>query len=187
MNDIIKIYEENNALLTGHFLLSSGKHSDRYLQSELVMMNPAVAAAAIAPLVKKVEGIAFSTVVSPAIGGIRFGYELARQLGKAAVFTERINGIMVLRRGFDIQSGERVIIAEDVVTTGKSTKECADAILERGGVVAAVAAMIDRTGGANVFDVPFFSLGAVNVETWDAADCPLCKKGSVPIKPGSRI
>jgi orotate phosphoribosyltransferase len=184
--NIIKIYEENNALLTGHFLLSSGKHSDRYLQSELVMMNPAVAAAAIAPLVKKVEGIAFSTVVSPAIGGIRFGYELARQLGKAAVFTERVNGVMVLRRGFDIQSGERVIIAEDVVTTGKSTKECADAVLEKGGVVAAVAAMIDRTGGANIFDVPFFSLGAVNVETWDAAECPLCKKGSVPIKPGSR-
>jgi orotate phosphoribosyltransferase len=105
MNSIIKIYEENNALLKGHFLLSSGKHSDKYLQSELVMMNPSVAANTIAPLVKMLENVAFSLVVSPAIGGIRFGYELARQLGKNAVFTERVNGKMSFRRWFHIENG----------------------------------------------------------------------------------
>jgi orotate phosphoribosyltransferase len=185
--DIVKIYEENNALLNGHFLLSSGKHSDRYLQSELVMMHPKTAESVIARLAEKLADVTFSTVVSPAIGGIRFGYELARQMGKRAIFTERVNGVMVLRRGFEVRAGEKVIIAEDVVTTGKSTLECIEAVTSLGAVVAAVASMIDRTGGAKVFDViPFFSLGAVNVETWEASECPLCKGGGVPIKPGSR-
>ncbi|MDR2105518.1 MAG: orotate phosphoribosyltransferase [Deferribacteraceae bacterium] len=187
MKSIIKIYEENNALLNGHFILSSGKHSDKYLQSELVMMNPIVAAYAVAPLVEMLKSIDFSLVVSPAIGGIRFGYELARQLEKRAVFTERVNGVMALRRGFDIENGEKVIIAEDVVTTGKSTKECMAAVQERGAVVTAVASMIDRTGGAALFEgMPFFSLGAIDIETWEPKDCPLCKAGSAPIKPGSR-
>ncbi|MDR2401445.1 MAG: orotate phosphoribosyltransferase [Deferribacteraceae bacterium] len=187
MSNIIKIYEENNALLTGHFLLSSGKHSDRYLQSELVMMNPSAAANAVAPLVKMLNEIQFSLVVSPAIGGIRFGYELARQLGKRSIFTERVNGAMCLRRGFSVEVGEKVIIAEDVVTTGKSTKECTAAVQENGAVAVAVVSMIDRTGGAKIFDIPFLSLGAVNIEIWEPQDCPLCKAGSTPIKPGSRM
>jgi orotate phosphoribosyltransferase len=185
-NDILKVYEASGALLTGHFILSSGKHSDRYLQSELVMMNPAAAAAAIAPLAEKLADISFATVVSPAIGGIRFGYELARQMGKRTVFTERVEGVMRLRRGFDVKKGERVIIAEDVVTTGKSTIECMDAVRKFGAEVIAVAAIIDRTGGVKVFDLPFFSLGAVDIKIWDASGCPLCKEGSAPVKPGSR-
>jgi orotate phosphoribosyltransferase len=184
--DITQIYEASGALLTGHFILSSGKHSDRYLQSELVMMNPAAAAAAIAPMAKKLADLDFATVVSPAIGGIRFGYELARQTGKRAVFTERVNGAMCLRRGFEVKKGERVIIAEDVVTTGKSTVECMNAVREFGAEVIAVASIIDRTGGLKVFDIPFFSLGAVDIKIWDASDCPLCREGSAPIKPGSR-
>jgi orotate phosphoribosyltransferase len=151
------------------------------------MMNPTTAAAAISPITEKLADVDFATVVSPAIGGIRFGYELARQMRKRAVFTERVNGAMRLRRGFEVKNGERVIIAEDVVTTGKSTMECMDAVRKFGAEVAAVVSMIDRTGGVKIFgDIPFFFLGAVNIETWDASDCPLCRQGSAPVKPGSR-
>lgn len=184
--DVIKIYEENGGLLRGHFLLSSGRHGDMYLQSEKVMMYPAAAAQAVVPLAEKLKGMDFETVVSPAIGGIRFGYELARQLGKRAVFTERVDGVMQLRRGFEFQPGEKVIVAEDVVTTGKSTRECMEAVREAGTVPIAVVSLIDRSGSENVFDVPFIPLAKVEVKTWDPAECPMCKGGIPFLKPGSR-
>ena len=185
-HEIIETYTRMEGLLRGHFLLSSGLHSDTYLQSEMVMMFPLVAAAVVSSLAEKIKAIDASTVVSPAIGGIRFGYELARQLDKRAIFTERVDGVMTLRRGFIITPGEKVIIAEDVVTTGKSTKECADAIARHGGVIAAIASIIDRSGGSARFDAPFIPLAKIEVQSWTAEECPLCKTGGKPIKPGSR-
>ncbi|MDR2883840.1 MAG: orotate phosphoribosyltransferase [Deferribacteraceae bacterium] len=186
MNEVISIYEKTEGLLRGHFLLSSGLHSDTYLQSEKVMMYPETSAKVIAPLVGKLAEIEFDTVVSPAIGGIRFGYELARQLNKRTIFTERVDNNMTLRRGFELAKGEMVIIAEDVVTTGKSTRECMAAVEACGAIVVAVVSIIDRSGGEAGFTVPFIPLAAVDVKTWSVDECPMCKAGGVAVKPGSR-
>lgn len=186
-NKIIEQYEKSNALLRGHFLLSSGLHSDAYLQSELVMQDPKVAKEIISNFKEILKDISFDTVVSPAIGGIRFGYELASLLEKRTIFTERVDGIMTFRRGFTLTKGEKVIVAEDVVTTGKSTKECMKAIENAGGVVVAVTSIIDRSCKKADFAVPFYSLAEIEVQSYVADDCPLCKQGIECIKPGSRI
>ncbi len=185
--EILKIYEENGALLNGHFLLSSGLHSNAYLQSERVMQYPYIASKVISELADKLYNLDFSTVVSPAIGGIRFGYELASQLNKRSVFTERVDGVMQFRRGFELYKGEKIVVAEDVVTTGKSTKECIEAIKNAGGDVICVVSIIDRSLGKADFGVPYISLTEVNVESYNEADCPLCAKGVELVKPGSRI
>lgn len=185
--DVIRLYEENGALLRGHFLLSSGLHSDAYLQSERVMQYPRVAEKIVSELVSKLSGLIFDTVVSPAVGGIRFGYELGRQLGKKSVFTERVDGKMAFRRGFVMEKGEKVLIAEDVVTTGKSTKECIAAVEESGGIVVGIASIIDRSGGEAGFTVPFYPAAQVSVSSFAAEDCPVCKKGEPLVKPGSRV
>ncbi|MDR0454424.1 MAG: orotate phosphoribosyltransferase [Deferribacteraceae bacterium] len=184
--EITDTYIRMGGLLKGHFLLSSGLHSDTYLQSEKVMMFPDVAAQIVLPLVNKLKDVEAATIISPAIGGIRFGYELARQLNKCSLFTERVDGIMDLRRGFKLTPGEKVIIAEDVVTTGKSTKECMDVIMRYGGIAAAVACIIDRSGGNAEFDLPFIPLVKIGVQSWTAEGCPICKTGDKPVKPGSR-
>ena len=131
---VVKNYEEHGALLRGHFLLSSGLHSDAYLQSELIMQDPANAKKVISGLVDVLKDLDFTTIVSPAIGGIRFGYELASQMNKRTLFTERVDGVMTFRRGFTLQKDEKVLVAEDVVTTGKSTKECMKAVEDAGEV-----------------------------------------------------
>jgi orotate phosphoribosyltransferase len=183
---ILEIYKRHNALLKGHFLLSSGLHSDTYLQSALVMQYPIIAEEIISELVKKLYDIQFTTVVSPAIGGIRFGYELARLLKKKAIFTERVDGKMTLRRGFQLDEGELVLIAEDVVTTGKSTKECIDAVNAHGGKVVGITCLIDRSSGVHDFEYPFYPLIKVDVKTYKPEECPLCKKDISLVKPGSR-
>lgn len=183
---VLEIYKKHNALLEGHFLLSSGLHSDRFLQSELIMQYPFVVEKVVEELALKIYDLPFTTVVSPAIGGIRFGYELARQLKKRTLFTERVETEMTFRRGFSLAKGEKVIIAEDVVTTGKSTKECMDAVTAAGGEIVAITCLIDRSGGKAKFDYPFFPLVQLDVKTFDPADCPLCKQGIPAIKPGSR-
>jgi len=185
-NEIIEIYKKHNALLKGHFLLSSGLHSDTYLQSALVMQYPIIAENIISELVKKIYHINFVTVVSPAIGGIRFGYELARLLKKRSIFTERVNGVMCLRRGFHLDKKEKVIVAEDVVTTGKSTKECISVIEKAGAEVVGITSMVDRSNGELNFGVPFFPLIKINVKTYSPDSCPLCKEGIPLEKPGSR-
>jgi orotate phosphoribosyltransferase len=186
-NEIISTYERVEALLRGHFLLSSGLHSDAYLQSEKVMMFPKVASDVIAPLVGMLKDIKFDTVVSPAIGGIRFGYELGRQVNKRTIFTERVDGSMALRRGFEVTQGERVIIAEDVITTGKSTRECMAAVESLGAVVVAIVSIIDRSNGTADFgDIPFFPLAKIEVMSYEPDSCPMCKAGGKPVKPGSR-
>ncbi|MGA1845922.1 orotate phosphoribosyltransferase [Deferribacter abyssi] len=186
-NEILEIYKKHNALLKGHFLLSSGLHSDTYLQSALVMQYPVIAEEIINELVKEIYHLKFTTIVSPAIGGIRFGYELARLLKKRAIFTERVDGTMTLRRGFTIDSDEKILIAEDVVTTGKSTKECIEAVKKHGGNVVAITSLIDRSNGQAKFEYPFFPLLTVNVKTYAPNECPLCKKGIPLEKPGSRF
>lgn len=183
---ILEIYKRHDALLEGHFLLSSGLHSDRFLQSALVMQYPVIAEKVVEELALQMYDVKFNTVVSPAVGGIRFGYEFARQLKKRALFTERVNEVMTFKRGFALEPGEKVVIAEDVITTGKSTKECMDAVIAAGGDIVAVTCLVDRSNGAAQFDVPFFPLVQVDVSVYDPADCPLCKKGLDVVKPGSR-
>jgi orotate phosphoribosyltransferase len=193
--DTVSLYEACGGLLRGHFLLSSGQHSDTYMQSELIFMHPDIASEMIIPLAHKVSEINFTTIASPAIGGIRFGYELARQLHKKAIFTERADGIMQLRRGFTLAPGEPVLIAEDVLTTGKSTKECIDAITAFGAEAVAVVSIIDRRIGASddgffehpPLKLPYYSLAKIEVNTWPSEDCPLCKNGTAIFKPGSRL
>ena len=186
-NEILEIYKRHNALLKGHFLLSSGLHSDTYLQSALVMQYPVIAEEIIKELVKDIYHLNFTTVVSPAIGGIRFGYELARLLKKRSIFTERIDGKMTLRRGFQIEKGEKILIAEDVVTTGKSTKECMDVVKEHGGEIVGICSLIDRSNGKAKFDYPFYPLLKIDVATYEPENCPLCKKNIPLEKPGSRF
>ena len=183
---VLELYRKHNALLEGHFLLSSGLHSDKFLQSELIMQHPCEVEAVIAELVEKLGGVEFDVVVSPAIGGIRFGYELARQMKKRTLFTERVDGTMMLRRGFSIAKGEKVLLAEDVITTGKSTKECINACINAGGDVVAVTCLIDRSGGKAAFDQPFIPLVQLDVQTFDPSVCPMCKEGTPAYKPGSR-
>jgi orotate phosphoribosyltransferase len=187
LEQVLDIYKRHGALLKGHFLLSSGLHSDTYLQSALVMQYPVIAEEIISELVKKLYDVQFTTVVSPAIGGIRFGYELARLLKKKAIFTERVDGKMTLRRGFQLSEGELVLIAEDVDTTGKSTKECIDAVLQTGAKVVAVTSLIDRSGGQAKFDYPFYPLIRLEVKTYSPEECPLCKQNIELVKPGSRF
>ena len=186
MINILEIYKRHGALLEGHFLLSSGLHSDKFLQSALLMQYPYIAEKIVDELVKKIYDIKFTTVVSPAIGGIRFGYELARQMGKRSLFTERVDGEMTFRRGFSLEEGELVLVAEDIVTTGKSTKECIAAIEKAGGKVVGITTLVDRSGGKASFDYPFYPLMQIEVQTYEPDNCPLCKQGSKPVKPGSR-
>ncbi len=184
---VIKNYEENGALLHGHFLLSSGLHSDAYLQSELIMQNPENAKKVISGLKDILKDVDFTTIVSPAVGGIRFGYELASLLNKRTLFTERVDGVMTFRRGFTLSKGEKVLVAEDVVTTGKSTKECMKAIEDAGGVVVGVTSIIDRSNGGADFKVPFYPLAHVEVNSYRSEECPMCKEGIPCVKPGSRV
>lgn len=181
---VINILKEVDALLEGHFLLSSGRHSNRYIQCAKLLQYPEKAEKVLSVVVEKLKQIEFDVVAGPAMGGIIAAYEIGRQTGKRAVFTERENGIMTLRRGFEIKKGERVLIAEDVVTTGKSSIETAQVIESMGGIVAGVACIVDR--GTESFKYPLFSCVKLNVESYDKEECPLCKMGIPYIKPGSR-
>ncbi|SHE84774.1 orotate phosphoribosyltransferase [Clostridium fallax] len=184
---VIDILKESEALLEGHFLLSSGRHSNRYCQCAKLLQYPDKAEKVLKVVKEKLEkdNIECDLVVGPAMGGVIVAYELGRQLGKPAIFTERENGEMTLRRGFKINPGQKVIITEDVVTTGKSFKEAAKVIEKQGGVVVAVICIVDRTS-EKVTDYPMYSAVKLNIESYDPKDCPLCKEGKPYIKPGSR-
>ena len=181
--------QREDALLRGHFRLSSGLHSDTYVQCARYLRRPELAAAATAALAAQIQaaGLRPDVVVGPAMGGVVIGYELARQLGVPGIFTERdADGQMTLRRGFTIEPGEKVIIAEDVVTTGKSTLEVAKVLRSMGAEVLAVASLIDRTGGKGGLDFPHFALLPVVAATFALESCPLCAAGVPVVKPGSR-
>ena len=180
---------QEDALLRGHFRLSSGLHSDTYVQCARFLRRPDLAAPAAAELAAQIRaaGLQPDTVVGPAMGGVVIGYELARQLGVPGIFTERdADGQMTLRRGFTIEPGERIIIAEDVVTTGKSTNEVARLLTEMGAEILAVASLIDRTSGKAELSFPNFALLPVTAATYAPDDCPLCRAGIPVVKPGSR-
>nr|WP_314119649.1 orotate phosphoribosyltransferase [uncultured Campylobacter sp.] len=200
--DIEKIYRDCGAYLQGHFLLSSGNHSQFYLQSAKVLEDPQLAgqlADELAAVIKRAD-VEFDSVCSPALGGILAGYELARAAKKRFIFTERVDRVMSLRRGFEVRKGERFIVCEDIVTTGGSALESARLIENLGGEVVGFAALANRgfckvtnlagsvakAGAKLSADKPFFALGNFEFEIYEPATCPLCAAGSKAIKPGSR-
>ncbi|MBN2680106.1 orotate phosphoribosyltransferase [Acidithiobacillus montserratensis] len=189
-DDVVNLYKNDGALLQGHFLLSSGLHSDTYLQSAKVLQNPEHAAALCAAMVAGIPADLrqqIRCVVGPAMGAVLVSYECGRALGLRSLFTERENGQMVLRRGFALSPGEAVLVVEDITTTGGSTRECIAAVEAAGGKVVASSAIIDRSAGFQDFDgIPFYPLLRLPVRTWSAETCPLCAAGDVPVKPGSR-
>lgn len=189
-DEVLNVFAESGALLTGHFLLTSGLHSPRYLQCALVLQRPQTAERLCAALAAKVQGDErigkVDLVVAPALGGVIVAHEVARALGVRALFTERQEGAMTLRRGFQIAPGERVLVVEDVVTTGGSTREVIEVVRSLGGGVAGAGSLIDRSGGAAEVGVPRHALAVLEVPTYKPEECPLCEGGSQAVKPGSR-
>lgn len=183
--DVIEILKECDALLEGHFLLSSGKHSNRYVQCAKVLRFPDKAEKILSIVVEKIKDLDIDLVVGPAMGGVIVSYELGRQLGKETVFTERKNNIMELRRGFEVKPGARIIIAEDVVTTGKSTIETKKVLEGLGGNVIGVACIANRT--KDDIGMPIYSAIDIDIQVYESDDCPLCNEGKIDlVKPGSR-
>lgn len=183
--NIEELFLENAALLKGHFLLSSGLHSDRYLQCALILAHPSHAATLGKALAEKL-GVKPDLVVSPAMGGLIIGHEVARALGVRHYFTERVDGTMTLRRGFSLKPGERVLVIEDVVTTGKSTKEVFEVVRAAGASVIAAGSIVDRSEGKSALDVPYAALWTASAPSWRPEDCPPCRAGTPFVKPGSR-
>ena len=186
--DVLDIFKKSDALLEGHFRLTSGLHSDRYLQCALVLQYPEQARKLGAVLAEKLLAFAGKPdfVIAPALGGILVAHEVARAAGVRAIFAERQDGALKLRRGFQIRHGEKAWVVEDVVTTGGSTKETMDVVTQAGGIVLAAGSLIDRSGGCAAFGVHRAALAVLNVPTFTAEECPLCKTGSEAVKPGSR-
>ncbi|MFW6160004.1 MAG: orotate phosphoribosyltransferase [Acidobacteriota bacterium] len=184
--EILAIFRETGALLEGHFILTSGLHSQVYFQCAKVFQYPLYSEKICQETAAHFKNQPIDLVVSPAVGGIIFGYELARQLGVRSVFTERIEGKMSLRRGFEIKPGEKVLVAEDVTTTGSSVREVVETVRDKGGEVLAVTAVVDRSGGKVDFGVPYYSLVQMEIRNYKQKDCPSCKEGSRAEKPGSR-
>ena len=174
------------SLLEGHFLLSSGKHSDRYCQCAKLLQYPDASAKVIEVIAEQVKDLNVDVVVGPAMGGIIVAYELARQLGVRGIFTERVDNIMTLRRGFTLQKGERVLISEDVVTTAKSTMETVKVLEEYGVEIVGLCCLVDRRIPGATTPFPIFSATTLNVQTFEPDTCPLCEKGLSVEKPGSR-
>ncbi|MEA2568588.1 MAG: orotate phosphoribosyltransferase [Acidobacteriota bacterium] len=187
MLDLPRLLTETGALLQGHFRLSSGLHSPNYVQCALLLEEPRNANAIGEALAEKVSQFGVARVVAPALGGVVIGYTVAQALDLPSIFTERKEGAMTLRRGFRIREGEAVVIVEDVVTTGKSTRETAAVIEQHGGRVAGFASILNRSGKENPFDAPYVSLLALALDTYDEASCPLCRDGVPLDAPGSRF
>jgi len=183
---ILIIFKETGALLEGHFVLTSGLHSDKYFQCAKVLQYPWHAETLCREIADHFKDERIDVVVSPAVGGIIFGQEIARLLGVRAIFAERVEGQMTLRRGFALSPGERVLVAEDVTTTGGSVKEVMEVVNQAGGEIVAVTALVDRSGGKAEFGVPYFSLFQMEVKNYDPDKCPMCREGSTAVKPGSR-
>jgi len=186
MNQVEKILTETGALLTGHFKLTSGRHGAQYMQCAKVLQYPEHTAYIAQVIAQGFKGEKIDIVLAPAIGGIVMGYELARALGAVSLFTEREDGKMTLRRGFEIPSGARVLIAEDVVTTGGSTREVMAIAKENGANIIGACSMVDRTGGQLDLGVKFVAAYSKAMVSYDPDECPLCKEGQPIVKPGSR-
>jgi orotate phosphoribosyltransferase len=185
---IINILKESGVLLEGHFLLTSGRHSNKYMQCAKLFQNTVYSEELCADLAEKFKDSNIDVVIGPAMGAVLMSYEVSRHLHVPNFFTERENGQMVLRRGFSLKKGMRVLIVEDVVTTGGSVREVMDIVRNDGAVVAGIGSVVDRSGGEITFGVPFKSVISMKIESWDADNCPLCKEANAkpPVKPGSR-
>jgi len=186
MNDVLTHFREAKALLDGHFVLSSGLHSPQYLQCALALRHPGDAAQFGQAMARHFTGQEIDTVASPAIGGIIIGFAVAQALSVPFIWTERENGVMTLRRGFSVADGEKILVVEDVITTGGSTRECIKALEDRGAQVVAGASIVDRSDGQADVGVPRVSLVTLAVPTYSADQCPLCERGIAITKPGSR-
>ncbi|MEL7028657.1 MAG: orotate phosphoribosyltransferase [Pseudomonadota bacterium] len=186
--DVLREFEEAGALLRGHFILTSGRHSDTYLNKSIVSTDPQRTERLCRALAEKIEDAVGKPdiVVSPAMGAIVFGYETARHLGTPFMFMERAEGGFALRRGFALDPGARVAIVEDIISTGLSAGECVAAVRAQGGEPTVLACLIDRSGGTAKIDAPVVALAQLNVPTYDPADLPAHLADIAPVKPGSR-
>lgn len=183
---ILEHFKQTDALLEGHFILSSGLHSPKYLQCALALQYPIDAAKFGKAIAEHYTNEKIECVASPAIGGLIIGYETAKALNVRFVWTERENGAMTLRRGFSIKENERILVVEDVITTGGSTKECIVALELSGGNIVGAASIIDRSNGKADVGVPRIALVSLEVPSYKPENCPLCERGDEAIKPGSR-
>ena len=182
----LQAFRDAGALLEGHYRLTSGLHSPGYLQCALVLQHPAQAEAMGAAIADRVRVLGAQVVLSPALGGIVIGQEVGRALGVRAIFAERQDGALTLRRGFTLARGEKVLVVEDVVTTGGSTRETIGVARAAGADVVGAASIIDRSSGGQALDVPYVALARLALPIYDPASCPLCQSGSPAVKPGSR-
>ncbi len=184
--DLGALLDETGALLSGHFRLSSGLHSPNYVQCALLLEHPENARKVASALARRIDTLRPSMIVAPALGGVVIGYAVAERLGIPMVFTERKDGEMQLRRGFGVSDRGPAVIVEDVVTTGKSTRETAEVVQDHGGDLAGFASILNRSGTENPFDGPYEYLMALNFETWPESECPLCAEKRPLDSPGSR-
>ncbi len=186
-DELLDLYRRSGALLEGHFRLTSGLHSTGYLQCALVLQHPHHAEALGRAIADRARALGPTLVLSPALGGVVIGQEVGRALGVRAIFAERQDGALMLRRGFVIAGSDRVLVVEDVLTTGGSTRETMQVARAAGGQVVGAAAIVDRSGASGVrFDVPFFALLEIALPTYEPDKCPLCAQGLPVVKPGSR-
>lgn len=189
--EMLEMFRKTGALLKGHFELRSGLHSDEYFQCALLLQYPVIAEKLCAALVEKMCAgsggkVAADGVISPAMGGLFVGHEVARALNMRHIFAEKEAGQLVVRRGFEIRKGERLVVAEDVVTRGGRVQETIDIVEKAGGVVAAILVLVNRSGGKASFKQPFYSLLEMEPVTYEPAKCPLCKSGAPMAHPGSK-
>lgn len=184
--EVLQIFKDSGALLEGHFLLTSGRHSDRYMQCAQVLRFPNYTEKLCSIIAEAFRDENVDLVIGPAIGGITVSYEVARQLGVPSIFAEREDGKMTLRRNFSIEPGQRVLVVEDVVTTGGSVVEVMDIVKAKGGEVVGVGVLVDRSNGQVDLGVKLVPTLQMEVISYEADACPLCKDGSKPYKPGSR-
>ena len=187
--DVLQVFLDTRALLNGHFELRSGLHSDQFFQCAKVLQHPRIAArlceALVAKLRREVAGLHVDGVIAPAMGGLFVGHEVAKALDVVSIFAEKQDGVLVLRRGFDIPKGASYVVAEDVITRGGRVQETIDIVKQAGATVAAILVLVDRSAGTVVFDYPTYSLLNLVPKIWEPADCPLCAAGSKPVHPGS--
>lgn len=185
-DEILKLFTDTKVITKGHFILTSGRHSDTYMQCAKLFQYPEATEKACRELTKQLKGLEIETVAGPAVGAINLSYEMARALKARSIFAEREDGKMTLRRGFSVEPGEKVLVVEDVVTTGGSVKEVVSLLQSLGADVVGVAVLIDRSAGATDFGVPAHYLLSLEAKSYEPGACPLCKEGTPAIKPGSR-
>jgi orotate phosphoribosyltransferase len=185
-DELLDLYRRSGALLEGHFRLTSGLHSPGYMQCALVLQHPQHAEALGRLIADRVRDLRPTVILSPALGGVVIGQEVGRGLGVRAIFAERQDGRLSLRRGFTLEANDRVLVVEDVMTTGGSTRETIEVAKAAGGQVVGAASIVNRSGGALAFDVPYVSLLEIALPTYEPDTCPLCAQGLPVVKPGSR-